>query len=116
MDKTYKSLLFDDEKIAKYAGQEVLESLIASRKEHKQPDRVIIEKIAEAMQKWALENGATHYTHWFLPQGGSTAEKMIPLTTPAPNSEKEINFSAECLLVGESDGSSFPSGGLRNTF
>ena len=51
MDKTYKSLLFDDEKIAKYAGQEVLESLIASRKEHKQPDRVIIEKIAEAMQK-----------------------------------------------------------------
>ena len=116
MDKTYKSLLFDDEKIAKYAGQDVLESLIASRKEHKQPDRVIIEKIAEAMQKWALENGATHYTHWFLPQGGSTAEKMIPLTTPAPNSEKEINFSAECLLVGESDGSSFPSGGLRNTF
>ena len=71
--------------------------------------------IAEAMKNWALENGATHFTHWFSPLTGSTAGKHDSFLE-LDNEKPYLNFSGKLLRKGESDASSFPSGGLRATF
>ncbi len=72
--------------------------------------------IADAMMQWALENGATHYTHWFQPLTGVTAEKHDSFIAPAGNGTAINEFSGKALIKGEPDASSFPSGGLRSTF
>ena len=72
--------------------------------------------IANAMKHWALEKGATHYTHWFQPMTGVTAEKHDSFVTPADGGKVIMDFSGKELVRGETDGSSFPSGGLRATF
>ena len=72
--------------------------------------------IAEGMKTWALEHGATHYTHWFQPMTGFTAEKHDSFITPAPGGKVLMEFSGKNLVQGEADASSFPSGGLRATF
>lgn len=72
--------------------------------------------VANAMKDWAIEKGATHYTHWFQPMTGITAEKHDSFITPISNSEVIMEFSGKELLKGEPDASSFPSGGLRSTF
>ena len=74
------------------------------------------DKIAEAMKQWALERGATHYTHWFQPMTGITAEKHDSFITPTGDGRVIMEFSGKELVKGESDGSSFPNGGLRATF
>ena len=74
------------------------------------------DKIAEAMKQWALERGATHYTHWFQPMTGITAEKHDSFITPTGDGRIIMDFSGKELVKGESDGSSFPNGGLRATF
>ena len=74
------------------------------------------DKIAEAMKQWALERGATHYTHWFQPMTGITAEKHDSFITPTGDGRVIMDFSGKELVKGESDGSSFPNGGLRATF
>ena len=74
------------------------------------------DKIAEAMKQWALERGATHYTHWFQPMTGITAEKHDSFITPTGDGRVTMDFSGKELVKGESDGSSFPNGGLRATF
>ena len=76
----------------------------------------VANEIAEAMKVWALEKGATHYTHWFQPMTGITAEKHDSFITPAGNGKVIMEFSGKELVKGESDGSSFPNGGLRATF
>ena len=73
-------------------------------------------EIAEAMKNWALEKGATHYTHWFQPMTGITAEKHESLITPTGDGRVIMEFSGKVLGRGEPDASSFPSGGLRATF
>ena len=73
-------------------------------------------KVAEAMKNWAIENGATHFTHWFQPMTGITAEKHDGFAEPDKNGEPIMKFSGKSLVKGESDASSFPSGGLRATF
>ena len=73
-------------------------------------------EIAEAMKNWAVENGATHYTHWFQPMTGVTAEKHDSFISPAGGGKIIMEFSGKELVRGESDASSFPSGGLRATF
>ena len=73
-------------------------------------------EIAEAMKQWAIEKGATHYTHWFQPMTGITAEKHDSFITPAPGGKVIMEFSGKSLVCGEPDASSFPSGGLRATF
>ena len=74
-------------------------------------------EVADAMMKWAIENGATHFTHWFQPMTGTTAEKRDAFLQPDKLDQKPITaFSAKALIRGEADGSSFPSGGLRATF
>jgi glutamine synthetase len=79
-------------------------------------DRPTADAIAFAMKTWALENGATHFTHWFQPMTGSTAEKHDSFVNPGPNGEPLLRFSGKSLIKGEPDASSFPSGGLRATF
>ena len=76
----------------------------------------IANKIAEVIKKWAIENGATHYTHWFQPLNGITAEKHISFLSTDLNNNLEIEFPIDELILGETDASSFPSGGLRSVF
>ena len=73
-------------------------------------------EIAEAMKQWAVEKGATHYTHWFQPMTGFTAEKHDSFISPAGGGKIIMEFSGKELVRGEPDASSFPSGGLRATF
>ena len=72
--------------------------------------------IAEAMKEWATEKGATHFTHWFQPMTGFTAEKHDSFIAPADGGKVLMEFSGKELVGGEPDASSFPSGGLRATF
>ena len=72
--------------------------------------------VANAMKNWAIEKGATHFTHWFQPLTGITAEKHDGFITPAPDGRVIMEFSGKELIRGEPDASSFPSGGLRATF
>ena len=72
--------------------------------------------VAHAMKEWALKNGATHYTHWFQPMTGVTAEKHDSFLSPESNAHAVLEFSGKELIKGEPDASSFPSGGLRATF
>ena len=79
-------------------------------------DPAIADAVATAMKDWALEHGATHYTHWFQPMTGFTAEKHDSFLTPTPDGRAILEFSGKQLVKGEPDASSFPSGGLRATF
>lgn len=79
-------------------------------------DRPTADAIAHAMKRWALEKGATHYTHWFQPMTGLTAEKHDAFIDPGDDNEPMTRFSGKSLIKGEPDASSFPSGGLRATF
>jgi len=86
----------------------------ASRGAHLAPD--IADAVADAMMKWAVEHGATHYTHWFQPMTGATAEKHESFLSPAGGGSAILEFSGKALVHGEPDASSLPSGGLRATF
>ncbi len=79
-------------------------------------DRPTADAIAHAMKRWAMEKGATHFTHWFQPMTGGTAEKHDSFIEPGANGEPIARFSGKMLIKGEPDASSFPSGGLRATF
>lgn len=79
-------------------------------------DRPTADAIAHAMKIWAMEKGATHFTHWFQPMTGSTAEKHDSFVEPSENNQCIARFSGKSLIKGEGDASSFPSGGLRATF
>ena len=76
----------------------------------------VADQIAEAMKLWAIEKGATHYTHWFQPMTGITAEKHDSFISPTGDGRVIMEFGGKELVRGESDGSSFPNGGLRATF
>ena len=79
-------------------------------------DPEVADVVANAMKDWAIEKGATHYTHWFQPMTGVTAEKHDAFISPAPHGQVILEFSGKELIKGEPDASSFPSGGLRATF
>jgi glutamine synthetase len=79
-------------------------------------DSKVAESVAQAMKEWALEKGATHFTHWFQPLTGITAEKHDSFISPSPDGSVIMEFSGKELIQGEPDASSFPSGGLRATF
>ena len=78
-------------------------------------DSAIADVVANAMMDWAMEKGATHYSHWFQPMTGITAEKHDSFITPANGGRVMMDFSGKELIKGEPDASSFPSGGLRAT-
>lgn len=114
MKNEFNCLTFDDKKIEELVGKDALLTIKNARKTGEQIDEDTIERIAAAMGAWAIENGATHYTHWFHPILGSAAEKLLPLTIVSEYGSSF--FKAKNLLNGESDGSSYPTGGLRTTF
>ena len=95
---------------------QVCKKLQETIKAGKELDPSIANSVALAMRDWALEHGASHYTHWFQPMTGSTAEKHDSFVTPTDGGEVMTNFSGSDLVRGEPDASSFPSGGLRATF
>ncbi|MBA3866256.1 MAG: glutamine synthetase III [Solirubrobacterales bacterium] len=95
---------------------EIFEKLQATLAGGEGLDREVADAVAEAMLAWALENGATHYTHMFQPLTGSTAEKHDSFFEPAGEGKLEAGFSGKELIQGEPDASSFPTGGLRATF
>ncbi len=107
--------VFDLEKMRRYLSQTAFEAVQAAVDQGKKIDRPIANEIATAMKTWAIEMGATHYTHLFQPLTGTTAEKHEAFVT-VKNGKPFERFSGSALVQQEPDASSFPSGGLRNTF
>ena len=97
-------------------SEKVYNSIRKTIEEGKQLDISLANAVAVAMKDWAIEKGATHYTHWFQPMTGVTAEKHDSFISPAPDGGVIMEFSGKELIKGEPDASSFPSGGLRATF
>ncbi len=108
--------VFHDEVMKERLPKEVYESIMSTIAAGKEIDPSIADVVAAAMKDWALEQGATHYTHWFQPLTGVTAEKHDAFLTPVTRSRSIMEFSGKELIKGESDASSFPTGGLRATF
>ena len=99
-----------------FMPSESAEKLLATIERGKPLDQEIADDVANAMKEWALSRGATHFTHWFQPLTGGTAEKHDSFLEAAGTAQAILKFSGKNLIVGESDASSFPSGGLRCTF
>jgi len=102
--------------IRKYLPADIFAKLEQTVKESSNLDPSIANDVAQAMKEWALSKGASHYTHWFQPLTGSTAEKHDSFIEVDSDSGVILKFSGQNLIVGEPDASSFPSGGLRSTF
>ena len=109
-------LVFDDRVMKSKLSSKVYQSLKKTIDEGAQLDISVANAVAIAMKDWAVENGATHYTHWFQPLTGVTAEKHDSFISPSPDGGVIMEFSGKELIKGEPDASSFPSGGLRATF
>ena len=109
--------VFNDKAMRQYLPKSIYHELRKTIEGRKELDPAIADVVAAAIKKWAIEKGATHYTHWFQPLTGFTAEKHDSFITP-PNEEGSVlmEFSGKDLIKGEPDASSFPSGGLRATF
>ena len=107
--------VFGDEAIRTYLSKETAKKLQATIREGKPLDPSIAGEVAHGIRHWAMDRGATHYTHWFLPMTGSTAEKHDSFLE-IKDGEPIMLFSGKNLIVGEPDASSFPSGGIRSTF
>ena len=114
--KNYGADVFCEKAIRKYLSKTVAAKLIATMKEGKPLDPSIADAVAQGMKAWALEQGATHFTHWFQPMTGGTAEKHDAFLEPSAVAKAVQKFSGKNLIGGETDASSFPSGGLRSTF
>lgn len=112
----FGKLVFDDRVMKANLSSDVYQSLKKTIDEGKQLDISVANAVASAMKDWAIKQGATHYTHWFQPLTGITAEKHDSFITPAPDGRVIMEFSGKELIKGEPDASSFPSGGLRATF
>ena len=107
--------VFGEEAIRTYLSKETAKKLQATIREGKPLDASIAGEVAHGIRHWAMDRGATHYTHWFLPMTGSTAEKHDSFLE-IKDGEPIMQFSGKNLIVGEPDASSFPSGGIRSTF
>ena len=116
ISEIFGSMVFNDEVMKERLPKEVYESLQNTIQNGKHLDLSLANIVASAMKDWAIEKGATHYTHWFQPMTGITAEKHDSFITPKDNSTVIMEFKGKELVRGEPDASSFPSGGLRATF
>ena len=112
----FGSLVFDDRQMKARLPYEVYTSLKQTIDQGGSLDNDVANAVADAMKDWAVEHGATHYTHWFQPLTGITAEKHDSFIAPSPDGGVIMEFSGKELIQGEPDASSFPSGGLRATF
>ncbi len=112
----FGSMVFNDDVMRARLPKEVYKSLTKTIATGKTIDPAIADVVANAMKDWAIEKGATHYTHWFQPLTGVTAEKHDAFISPIMGDRVVMEFSGKELIKGEPDASSFPSGGLRATF
>ena len=112
----FGSLVFDDRVMRAKLPSDVYASLKRTIDEGASLDAHVADAVATAMRDWAVEHGATHFTHWFQPLTGITAEKHESFISPSPDGGVIMDFSGKELIQGEPDASSFPSGGLRATF
>ena len=112
----FGSMVFNEKVMKERLPKEVYKALIRTADEGTAIDPAIANVVANAMKDWAISKGATHYTHWFQPMTGFTAEKHDSFITPVDNCSIIMEFSGKELIKGEPDASSFPSGGLRATF
>ncbi|MBP3495674.1 MAG: glutamine synthetase III [Clostridia bacterium] len=112
----FGTMVFNDEVMKERLPKEVYDSIQNTIQNGRHLDLSVANVVANAMKDWAIEKGATHYTHWFQPMTGITAEKHDSFISPKSNSTVIMEFSGKELVKGESDASSFPSGGLRATF
>ena len=109
--------VFDDSVMQERLPKKIYKELKQTIQEGKELTVEIADVVAHEMKEWAIERGATHYTHWFQPLTGVTAEKHDAfISAPLPNGKVLMTFSGKELIKGEPDASSFPSGGLRATF
>ena len=109
-------LVFDDRVMKAKLSSDIYRSLHKTIQRGTKLDPSVADAVAVAMKEWAIEKGATHFTHWFQPLTGITAEKHDSFIAPAPDGGVIMDFSGKELIKGEPDASSFPSGGLRATF
>ncbi len=112
----FASHVFNKEKMRNFLDKNAYEAVLQAIQKGKKIDRDIAEQIAAGMKNWAVSNGATHYTHWFQPLTGATAEKHDSFFELTPGGEVLEKFSGNQLVQQEPDASSFPNGGIRNTF
>jgi len=112
----FGSMVFDDRVMRARLSADVYDSLRKTIDENERLDVSVAEAVAAEMRDWAVEKGATHFTHWFQPLTGVTAEKHDSFIAPSPDGGVIMEFSGKELIKGEPDASSFPSGGLRATF
>ena len=112
----FGSLVFDDRVMKAMLSSDVYQSLRKTIDQSEKLDPKVADAVALAMKDWALAHGATHFTHWFQPMTGITAEKHESFIAPSPDGRVIMEFSGDELIKGEPDASSFPSGGLRATF
>ena len=112
----FGSMVFDDRVMRARLSSKVYQSLRRTIDENAKLDEEVAEAVATEMRDWAVELGATHFTHWFQPLTGVTAEKHDSFISPSPDGGVIMEFSGKELIKGEPDASSFPSGGLRATF
>ena len=116
MDDIFGSNVFDDTVMRQRLPKETYRALHRTMDEGRRLDAEVASVVANAMKDWALEHGATHYTHWFQPLNSVTAEKHDAFISPVAGGRVIAEFSGKELIRGETDASSFPSGGLRSTF
>ena len=112
----YGSLVFNDKVMRNKLPKDVYKALKKTIENGTHLELEVANSVAVAMKEWAVENGATHFTHWFQPMTGFTAEKHDSFISPTASGEVIMDFSGKELVKGEPDASSFPSGGLRATF
>ena len=116
ISEIFASKVFNDKVMRERLPKETYKALQKTIKDGKRLDINIAHVVANSMKDWAIENGATHFTHWFQPMTGITAEKHDSFITPDSDGNVIMEFSGKELVKGESDASSFPSGGLRETY
>ena len=116
VEEIFGSKVFDESVMREKLAKDTFRELEKTIREGKQLNIKIANAVAHAMKEWALEQGATHYTHWFQPMTGVTAEKHDGFINPDKDGKVIMEFSGKELIKGEPDASSFPNGGLRATF
>ena len=116
LEALYGSDTFGIKTMEKYLSKSAFKKMMQTIQMGGKLDMGIADEVAQAMKVWALSKGATHYTHWFQPMTGITAEKHDSFISPSDDGRVIMEFSGKELIKGESDASSFPSGGLRATF
>ncbi|MGH2466066.1 MAG: glutamine synthetase III [Candidatus Limnocylindrales bacterium] len=112
----YGEYVFHEEAQREYLAKPVFRKLRRTIEGHEPFDPAIMDAVAQGVKEWAMAHGATHYTHWFVPMTGSTAEKHDSFLSPTGDGRTLAEFSGKTLVQGEPDASSFPSGGIRATF